>query len=352
MSANSDAQKLLAWYDRHRRSFPWRAPPGEVADPYHVWLAEVMLQQTTTASVAPYYARFLARFPTLRSLSRADEADVLAAWAGLGYYARARNLHRAARALPPEGLPRNPAALAELPGIGAYTAAAIAAIAFDVPVVPVDANAARVLARRYAIREKLPQAMRSIQSAAVALAADPLARARPGDFAQGLFDLGATICTPRAPACGICPWREICAAHARGIAESLPRKAPRRARPHRYGVHFWLADAEGRILLRRRPANGLLGGMTELPGTGWRAKPWPSAEAMAAAPMRAGWQEVGEVQHGFTHFTLSIALYTARVRRITATGFLRAPDALEAEALPSVMRKCVRLATRASSPSK
>jgi len=307
-----------------------------------------MLQQTTAAAVVPYFARFIDRFPSFAALAAAPEAEVLVAWAGLGYYARARNLHRTARIVAAQGLPRTPEALARLPGIGAYTAAAIAAIAFGVPVVPVDGNVVRVLARRHAVTETLPGALTLIHSAAQKLAADPSVAARAGDFAQALFDLGATICRPVEPHCVLCPWREICTARAAGIAPSLPRKAPKPVRPHRYGAHFWLVDEAGQVLLRRRPAPGLLGGMTELPGTVWRPEPWPIVEALKSAPMRAAWHPVGEVQHGFTHFTLSLFVFAGRVRRIHADGFLRPVAALADEALPSVMRKCVHLAERAS----
>lgn len=348
----SAARTLLLWYDGHRRRLPWRAPPGVLADPYHVWLSEVMLQQTTTAAAAPYYARFLARFPTIAALAAAPEPDVLAAWAGLGYYARARNLHRAAEIVAAHGFPRDPAALARLPGIGAYTAAAISAIAFNVPIIPVDGNIARVLARRHALLAPLPAAMREIRGLARALAADAAAAARPGDFVQALFDLGATVCTPATPDCTRCPWRAGCAGHAAGIAASLPRKIAKKPRPHRYGAHFWLTDADGRVLLRRRPSSGLLGGMAELPGTEWRAEPWSRRSALAAAPMRTRWRRLGEVAHGFTHFTLEITLYAGAVPAIAvpaiaAPGFLCDEEALGAEALSSVMRKCARLAGHA-----
>jgi A/G-specific adenine glycosylase len=207
----------------------------------------------------------------------------------------------------------------------------------------VDGNVERVAARLFAIEQPLPAAKGAIASAAAALGADPEARARPSDFAQALFDLGATICTPAAPACALCPWMEPCAARRRGIQASLPRKAPRPARPVRYGAHFMLADAEGRILLRRRPASGLLGGMMELPGTEWRDDPWPEPEALAHAPMPAAWRPAGEVRHGFTHFELRIGLYAATVPAISADGVLCAPEALDDAGLPTVMRKCVRL---------
>jgi A/G-specific adenine glycosylase len=343
-SSTPRAATLLAWYDRHRRVLPWRAAPGATPDPYRVWLSEVMLQQTTVAVVIPYFERFVRRFPTLAALADADLEEVLGAWAGLGYYARARNLHACARAVATlGGFPSDPVALRRLPGIGAYTATAIAAIAFGVPGVPVDGNVERVISRLFAIEQPLPAAKGAIANAAAALGADPEARARPSDFAQALFDLGATICTPAAPACALCPWMEPCAARRRGIQASLPRKAPRPARPVRYGVHFTLADAEGRILLRRRPVSGLLGGMMELPGTVWRDDPWPEPEALARAPMPAAWRPAGEVRHGFTHFELRIGLYAATVPAISADGVLCKPEALDDAGLPSVMRKCIRL---------
>ncbi|MBV9735090.1 MAG: A/G-specific adenine glycosylase [Acidisphaera sp.] len=335
---------LLAWYDRHRRALPWRALPGEAPDPYRVWLSEIMLQQTTAAAVRPYYERFLARFPDLPTLAAAPLEAVLAAWAGLGYYARARNLHACAGAVAQGGgFPEDTEALRALPGIGAYTAAAIAAIAFGAPVVPVDGNVERVLARAHAITTPLPAGKPMIAAAAGRLARDPDARARPSDTAQALFDLGATLCTPAAPACGLCPWLGACAGQRLGIAQTLPCKAAKKPRPRRYGAHFWLTDGAGAVLLRRRPPRGLLGGMTELPGTPWRERRWTRAEALAHAPMPAAWRAAGEVRHGFTHFELAIDLFVAAVPQITADGFLRPTTALDEEALPSVMRKCVRM---------
>jgi A/G-specific adenine glycosylase len=343
------ATALLTWYDRHRRSLPWRAGPGEIADPYHVWLSEIMLQQTTVAATIPYYEKFLTRFPTVRVLAAAPLEDVLAAWAGLGYYARARNLHACARAVVAAGgFPRDPAGLRSLPGIGEYTAAAIGAIAFGVPAVPVDGNVERVVARLFAVGDELPKAKSQLRNLAARLGGDPAARARPSDFAQALFDLGATVCTPAAPACGLCPWMADCAARGAGIAAELPYRAAKRARPQRHGVHFWLTDPDDNVLLRRRPSKGLLGGMTELPGTEWRAAPWNAAEAMPLAPMPAAWQPAGQVRHGFTHFELTIDLYVAQVPRITAAGFQRPVAALDDEALPSLMRKCVRMVCGAS----
>ena len=305
-----------------------------------------MLQQTTVAATIPYYERFLRRFPTLGVLAAASLDDVLAAWAGLGYYARARNLHACARAVVAAGgFPRDAAALRALPGIGTYTAAAIAAIAFGVPAVPVDGNVERVVARLFAIADPLPAAKAALRAHAAKLGADPAASARPSDFAQALFDLGATICTPATPACTLCPWMAQCAGRRAGIAAELPRRADKRVRPLRHGVHFWLIDHAGNVLLRRRAPSGLLGGMTELPGTEWRERPWHVHEALAHAPMPAAWQAAGEVRHGFTHFELTLQLYAARVPRIDADGFQRPIASLADEALPSLMRKCVRMAS-------
>jgi A/G-specific adenine glycosylase len=339
------ATDLLAWYDRHRRTLPWRAEPGAVADPYHVWLSEIMLQQTTVAATIPYYERFLIRFPAVEALAAAPLEDVLAAWAGLGYYARARNLHACARAVVASGsFPRTVAGLKALPGIGNYTAAAIGAIAFGVPAVPVDGNVERVVARLFAITEPLPRAKPKLRELAGQLGLDPAAQERPSDFAQALFDLGATICTPASPACALCPWMMDCAARRAGTAADLPRKADKRVRPVRHGVHFWLSDEHGNVLLRRRRTEGLLGGMTELPGTEWRAEPWVTADALRHAPMLAEWVPAGQVRHGFTHFELTIDLFAARVVQIEASGFVRPIAMLMDEALPSVMRKCVRMA--------
>jgi A/G-specific adenine glycosylase len=343
------AAALLAWYDRHRRRLLWRALPGEAADPYRVWLSEIMLQQTTVAAVGPYYESFLRRFPDVQALASAPTEAVMHAWAGLGYYARARNLHACAREVTALGaFPRSIEGLRALPGIGPYTASAIAAIAFNIPAVPIDGNVERVAARLFAIAAPLPGAKPAIAEAVARWGGQEEARARPADFAQALFDLGATLCTPASPACALCPLREGCAGLRDGIAAGLPRKAPKKPRPMRHGVHFWLTDAEGRVLLRRRPEKGLLGGMTELPGTPWRGEPWEGAAWQAHAPMPADWRALGEVRHVFTHFELRIALFAARVDRVAAEGFLRPAAGLAEEALPSVMVKCVREAERFS----
>lgn len=340
-----DAAALLHWYDRHRRGLPWRHLPGEAPDPYRIWLSEIMLQQTTVTAVIPYFGRFLARFPDVAALAAAAEEEVLTLWAGLGYYARARNLHACAKRVALlGGFPETLDGLRALPGVGAYTAAAIAAIAFGVPVVPVDGNVERVCARVFAVTAALPAARPVIAAAAARLGEPSAARARPSDFAQALFDLGATLCTPAHPACALCPWLQDCAGRRAGIAAELPRKAAKPVRPHRWGAVFWLVDADGHVLLRRRPPRGLLGGMTELPGTPWLPDRRSRSDDLADAPMAAEWRQAGDVVHVFTHFALNLAVYTASVPAIVADGFLRPATALADEALPSVMRKCIGVA--------
>ena len=324
---------------------PWRAKPGLTTDPYRVWLSEIMLQQTTVTAVIPYYERFVSRFPSVDALAAAPLDSVLSSWAGLGYYARARNLHACAQAVVAMGgFPRDLDGLRALPGIGVYTASAIGAIAFGLPTVPVDGNVERVTARLFAIEAPLPAAKPAMRAAAEALGTDPAARDRPSDFAQALFDLGATLCTPTSPGCAVCPWMDACEGRRLGVAADLPLKAPKKLRPLRYGVHFWLTDPAGNVLLRRRPSSGLLGGMTELPGTPWRAEKWTDAEAMEHAPAYANWQPAGQVRHGFTHFELYIHIFVAIVPTIVGTGFQHLIADLDDAALPSVMRKCVTIA--------
>jgi A/G-specific adenine glycosylase len=339
------AVALLQWYDRHRRVLPWRAAPGVRPDPYLVWLSEIMLQQTTVAAVIPYYERFVSRFPTIESLAAAPAERVMAAWAGLGYYARARNLQACARAVAAAGgFPQTVEELLALPGIGGYTAAAIGAIAFGLPVLPVDGNVERVISRLFAIDTPMPAAKGPIRQHAARMMEDGAARARPSDYAQAMFDLGARVCTVVAPNCMLCPWSGYCEAASRGIASQLPRKAPKAVRPTRHGATFWLTDYAGRVLLRTRPDQGLLGGTTELPSTGWRDEPWSDAEAVAAAPMPGDWRLAGNVRHAFTHFELRIKVFAANVPVIDAEGFLCPVAALHDQALASVMRKCVRVA--------
>jgi A/G-specific adenine glycosylase len=356
MPSRPSIAQLLAWYARHRRSLPWRAVPGEVADPYRVWLSEIMLQQTTVTAVIPYYERFLSLFPTVQALAAAEDGAVMAAWAGLGYYARARNLLACARAVVALGdFPPSLEGLRALPGIGDYTAAAVGAIAFGLPVIPVDGNVERVVSRLFAIETPLPGAKPAIRVGAARLAEDAAARAAPSDTAQALFDLGATLCTPAAPACALCPWEAVCEAKRLGIAATLPRKAPKAERPHRHGAHFRLSDAAGRVLLRRRPPRGLLGGMIEIPGTAWRAEPWDRSEALAEAPARAPWVKWGVVRHVFTHFELSLDVYGASLPEIPpevmGDGFLCPAEDLSAQALPSLMAKCLALGQNIGVPA-
>lgn len=342
---------LLAWYDIHRRELPWRAKAGLRADPYHVWLSEIMLQQTTVQAVARYYTNFLERWPTVKVLAAAPLDDVLAAWAGLGYYARARNLHRAAKVVAEEfggRFPKAAESLRKLPGIGAYTAGAIAAIAFDEREVAMDANAERVIARLFAVEEPLPKAKLKLH----ALAQELVPVRRAGDFAQALMDLGATICTSGKPACEACPWKKPCRAQKQGIAESLPKKAPRRERPLKRGAAFVARDKDGAVLLMKRPENGLLGGMLEPPMGPW-AGTFPSAkEALLQAPFRAAWKKrAGIVRHGFTHFELEIEVYVANTaKRPRAKGFWIGPEQLVHAALPIVMRKIVAHALDGGGP--
>jgi A/G-specific adenine glycosylase len=348
-SAALDPSGLLAWYDRHRRRLPWRALPGEAADPYRVWLSEVMLQQTTVTAVAPYYAKFLVRFPTVGALAAAEIEDVFKLWAGLGYYARARNLHACAKVVVARhggAFPATEAELADLPGIGPYTAAAVAAIAFDCPASPVDGNIERVVARLYAIEDELPAAKPAIRTLAERLRPSQ----RPGDFAQAMMDLGATICTPKSPACVLCPFMDGCAARRRGDPETFPRKAKKREGKLRRGAAFVALRADGHLLVRTRPARGLLGGMTEVPTTEFLAD-FDESAVLDAAPGfgtgggagRTSWRRLpGAVTHVFTHFPLELLVFRAEVP--AAAG---APDGMRwiaasevrGAAFPSLMRK-------------
>jgi A/G-specific adenine glycosylase len=336
---------LLAWYDRHRRRLPWRALPGERADPYRVWLSEIMLQQTTVKAVGPYFEKFIARWPDVAAMGRASLDDVLRMWAGLGYYSRARNLHACAVVVMRDHggvFPDTEAGLRALPGIGPYTAAAIAAIAYDRRTMPVDGNIERVVSRLFAVEDTLPQAKPRIQDLATAL----LGPSRSGDLAQALMDLGATICTPKTPACSLCPLNDGCAALGRGDQETFPRKAPKKAGMLRRGAAFVVTRGD-QLLVRSRPAKGLLGGMTEVPTSEWSAGHDDEA-ALVQAPAINGvmrWhRKAGRVTHVFTHFPLELVVYTAQV-----PGRTRAPEGmrwvplatLQDEALPNLMRKVI-----------
>jgi len=330
--------RLLGWYDAHGRSLPWRAPAGTRSDPYHVWLSEIMLQQTTVPHATPYFLAFTARWPTIADLAAAEDAQVMAAWAGLGYYARARNLLACARTVAGEFagvFPHAEAGLLRLPGIGAYTAAAIAAIAFGEPTNVVDGNVERVMARLFAVETPLPVAKAELKARAAGL----VRAERPGDWAQALMDLGATLCRPSAPLCEACPIERFCAARTLGDPAAYPRRRARAERPHRHGVAF-LLHRQGRVALVTREAKGLLGGMLGLPTSAWREARWTPAEARAAAPSAGDWRLVGEVAHVFTHFSLTLAVYQAHDAPPPAgTIWLTLDEALAQT--PSVFRKAL-----------
>jgi len=337
------ARTLLRWYDKHRRVLPWRAGSGETPDPYRVWLSEIMLQQTTVGAVAPYYAKFLARWPSVRALARADRDDVLAAWAGLGYYARARNLHACAVKIADEfggRFPDDEATLLTLPGIGRYTAAAIAAIAFGKKATPVDDNIERVMARLFAVAAPLPAAKAELARLAETLT--PPRRA--GDFAQALMDLGATICKPKAPDCPDCPLASSCLGKAQGLAESLPRKPKKSPKPKRYAVAFVILTKDLKILIRKRNEKGLLGGMKEIPSTPWTDTAWSHEGALAHAPIPGAWESVpGKINHIFTHFEFDINVMVKSVdQKSQADGAWVPIKDLDRQALPSVMSKIIR----------
>ncbi len=344
------ATRLLGWYDVHARILPWRAPKGQRADPYRVWLSEIMLQQTTVQAVGAYYRKFLARWPDVAALARAREQDVLAAWAGLGYYARARNLLACAKLVAGEMGGRFPATadgLRALPGIGGYTASAIAAIAYDEPRAAMDANAERVIARLYGVQTPMPKAKPELHALCSALVPK-----RAGDFAQGLMDLGSTICTPKRPACANCPWTDDCRARRQGLQEQLPVKAPKIARPLRRGAAFVARDKSGAVLLVQRPDKGLLASMLEPPLGPWDEKFPAPAKALKQAPFAAAWKKrPGIVRHGFTHFELEIEVYVAQVaKRPRFKGEWVAAGHLREVALPTVMRKILEHGLDAGGP--
>ena len=347
-SPRARREALLAWYDRHHRKMPWRVTPtehanGQAPNPYHVWLSEVMLQQTTVAAVTSYFQSFVTRWPDVRDLAAAADEDVMAAWAGLGYYARARNLLKCARVVADSldgQFPDTEEALLKLPGIGPYTAAAIAAIAFDRRATVLDGNVERVMARLFAEETPLPAVKETLRAHAASLTPAK----RPGDHAQAVMDLGATICTPRKPACALCPWQQGCAAFAAGIAETLPKKTPKAAKPVRHAIGWAGFDETDRILCVRRPPRGLLGGMLALPATAFSSRSGPPEDT---PPCPAEWQTLGEVRHTFTHFHLIMEVRAARI----ASGDVESAEFQDvdaaADAMPTLFSKAVALARSA-----
>ncbi|AZO31564.1 MULTISPECIES: A/G-specific adenine glycosylase [unclassified Mesorhizobium] len=344
---SSVAASLLGWYDAHHRDLPWRVTPGAFArgtrpDPYRVWLSEVMLQQTTVEAVKAHFRSFLEKWPTVEGLAAAPVEDVMKAWAGLGYYSRARNLKACADLVAQRGgrFPDTEAGLKELPGIGAYTAAAIAAIAFDRPAAVVDGNVERVISRLYSIETPLGEAKPEIR----ALVEKLVPETRPGDFAQATMDLGATICTPKRPRCMLCPLREDCSAMLAGDPERFPVRLPKDDKPLRRGAAFVAERGDGAILLRKRPEKGLLGGMTEVPTTAWTARA-DGATTEDAAPFPAGWRRAGRIGHVFTHFALELDVFHAHIEGGAPDGhFWSLAHEISGEALPTVMKKVIEAA--------
>ncbi len=346
-------EQLLAWYDLHRRTLPWRAASGQSADSYHVLVSELMLQQTTVATVRNRYGPFIQRFPTIDALARSTEDEVLHEWQGLGYYRRARALHACAKAVVTDHvgqLPKDVDTLITLPGIGAYTAKALAAIAHEQPVLPVDGNVMRVLARLFAVETPLPKAAGTLQ--ALALDFEPCPR--PSDTAQAFMDLGATVCRPGRPDCASCPWSSDCAAHDAGIAADLPKREAKRPKPVRRGVAFLLKRPDGAVLFRKRPDQGLLGGLHELPSTPWEPRPLDRRQALKEAPCPADWRFHDQtIRHVFTHFVLELDLAEATIdanilknrkdQPKSETAFWQRPDEFDQLALPTVMKKLLRL---------
>jgi A/G-specific adenine glycosylase len=344
LNAKALRRALLDWYDANARRLPWRVGPAERArgvraDPYAVWLSEVMLQQTTVPHATPYFLGFLSRWPTVSALAAEEDGAVMSAWAGLGYYARARNLLACARAVATDHggvFPDTEEGLRALPGVGAYTAAAVAAIAFDRAANVVDGNVERVMARLFAVETPLPDAKPDLKT----LAATLVTAARPGDWAQALMDLGATVCVPKTPLCDRCPVAGFCAALDTGAPQTYPRKTAKADRPRRHGVAY-LATRKGKVALVRRPAKGLLGGMLALPTSDWRNAGFTVAEARAAAPAPAEWRSMGEIEHVFTHFSLTLQVWRAEVSG-DVDGAIWTPLADAGEGLPSVFLKALR----------
>lgn len=325
---------MLDWYDAHWRKMPWRAPPGKRPDPYHDWLSEIMLQQTTVPTVGRYFTKFVEKWPTVKDLANAAQDDVMKEWAGLGYYARARNLHKCAKVITEQYKGKFPSDIEELkslPGIGDYTANAIAAIAFDQPSVVVDGNIERVMARVFNIQTPLPAAKKEMKQAAALMAQGRFDR--PGDYAQSLMDLGAMICTPTKPACGLCPVNGYCEARRQGIMEQLPRRADKKAKPVRYGQLYWIEDMRGRVFLERRPEKQMMGGMPGFPTSEWIEKPPKAAKNTII---------LGQIRHSFTHFDLYLDIVKRPVPK-AANGWWVERGALNDAGLPTLFAKAVRL---------
>ena len=343
-----DSLDLLYWYDRNARALPWRTSPTDILsgvkpDPYHVWISEIMLQQTTVAAVKRYFEVFMTNWPTLSDMAQAPQEDILKAWAGLGYYSRARNLHKCAQVIQRfhnGRFPEDEKKLLDLPGIGPYTAAAITSIAFGHHAAVVDGNVERVLSRRFALLTELPALKAEVKPLMGELTPDD----RPGDFAQAMMDLGATVCTPKSPACGICPWMDVCEGRKQGIAATLPRKAPKKVKPTRKGMAFLLMDGDGHVLLRKRGDKGLLAGMSEPMTTEWTED--GAMEDVCLAPISANWERAGQdVKHTFTHFHLLMSVWLAPAPagfELPEGYWWSSPDDLEGEALPTVMKKALK----------
>jgi len=342
--AKNKTKQLLAWYDVHRRRYPWRAEPNKEPNAYHVWISEIMLQQTRTATAIPYFNRFIAQWPTLKALACAPRDEVLLAWSGLGYYARARNLHACAQVLIKHHggtFPSKVKDLCSLPGIGPYTASAISAIAFDQPAIVIDANVERIMARLFTIPKPVSHAKTQIEK----LALKVFPTERPGDFAQSLMDLGAQVCTPKNPVCGNCPWSDACKANKSGTPERWPIRKPKVPKKTRFGVVFWVEHPSGAVLLQKRPDRGMLGGMTEIVSSEWFLQPIPINHINKHAPIpNLHWSPIGtKVWHTFSHFKLELSIYKARSTIQPPGAFWCPPEKLAFQPLPTLMKKIVAL---------
>ena len=343
-------KQLLIWYEAHRRKFPWRAEPDKDPNVYYVWISEIMLQQTRATTAIPYFNRFIARWPTLKELACAPRDDVLHSWSGLGYYARARNLHTCAQDIVKHHggiFPTSVKDLCSLPGIGPYTASAISAIAFDQPAVVIDANVERIISRLFTVPKPISQAKPQIEKLALKI----FPAERPGDFAQGLMDLGAQVCRPKNPVCSDCPWSDGCKARKSGKPEAWPVKNPKTPIRTRFGIVFWVEHPSGAILLRKRPDRGMLGGMTEIVSSEWLTEPIPASQIDKHAPIpNADWSPIGEkIQHTFSHFKLELRIYKSKGIIQPKGAFWCPLEKLAAQPFPTLMKKIVALMSSAQS---